>query len=75
MLIVPNVSAVLHFTNSMAARQRWKKSHSIRAAVISHVHDVCGLRYIHDVTADLQPNRIIICEKQLGDFIDIFEKN
>lgn len=30
---------------------------------------------MQDVTADLQPNRIKIFEKQLTDFIDIFEKN
>ncbi|KAG5879421.1 hypothetical protein JTB14_026512 [Gonioctena quinquepunctata] len=54
------LSGIAHFTNSIAARQRWTKSHSIRAALISHVLDVCGLRYLQDVTADLQPNRIII---------------
>ncbi|GBP86801.1 hypothetical protein EVAR_99881_1 [Eumeta japonica] len=69
------LSGIAHFTNSIAARQRWTKSHSIRAALISHVLDVCGLRYKQDVTADLQPNRIKIFEKQLAAFIDIFEKN
>ncbi|KAG5888598.1 hypothetical protein JTB14_037810 [Gonioctena quinquepunctata] len=50
------LSSIAHFTNFIAARQRWTKSHSIRAALISHVLDVCGLRYLQDVTVDLQPN-------------------
>lgn len=69
------LSGIAHFTNSIAARQRWAKSHSIRAALISHVLDVCGLRYLQDITADLQPNRIKIFEKQLAHFIDILEIN
>uniref|UniRef100_A0A2H1WQX5 SFRICE_024036 n=1 Tax=Spodoptera frugiperda TaxID=7108 RepID=A0A2H1WQX5_SPOFR len=33
------LSGIAHFTNSIAARQRWTKTHSIRAALISHVLD------------------------------------
>lgn len=69
------LSGIAHFTNSIAARQRWSKSHSIRAALISHVLDVCGLRYLQDVTADLQPNRIKIYGKQIADFVEILQKN
>lgn len=69
------LSGIAHFTNSLAARQRWSKSHSIRAALISHVLDVCGLRCLQDITADLQPNRIKIFENQLALFIDILETN
>ncbi|GFU88355.1 uncharacterized protein TNCV_847481 [Trichonephila clavipes] len=58
-----------------AARQRWTKSHSIRATIISHVLDVCGLKQLQDVSADLQPNRIKIYGKQLSDFNEIFENN
>ncbi|GFT80917.1 uncharacterized protein TNCV_1935191 [Trichonephila clavipes] len=58
-----------------AARQRWTKSHSIRATIISHVLDVCGLKQLQDVSADLQPNRIKIYGKQLSDFNEIFETN
>ncbi|GFS81880.1 uncharacterized protein TNCV_1544981 [Trichonephila clavipes] len=58
-----------------AARQRWTKSHSIRAAIICHVLDVCGLNQLQDVSVDLQPNRIKIYGKQIADFIEIFEKN
>ncbi|GFX49058.1 uncharacterized protein TNCV_786141 [Trichonephila clavipes] len=69
------LSGIAHFTNSLAARQRWTKSHSIRATLISHVLDVCGLKQLQDVPADLQPNRIKIYGKQLSDFNEIFENN
>ncbi|GFX11448.1 uncharacterized protein TNCV_2818821 [Trichonephila clavipes] len=58
-----------------AARQRWTKSQSIRANIISHVLDVCGLKQLQDVSEELQPNRIKICIKQIADFIEIFENN
>ncbi|GFY45498.1 uncharacterized protein TNIN_423011 [Trichonephila inaurata madagascariensis] len=67
------LSAIAHFTNSTAARQRWTKSHSIIAALICHVLDVCGLKELQDVSVDLQPNRIKIYGKQIADFIEIFE--
>ncbi|GFX51176.1 uncharacterized protein TNCV_2735271 [Trichonephila clavipes] len=69
------LSGIAHFTNSLAARQRWTKSHSIRAIKISHVLAVCGLKQLQDVSADLQPNRIKIYGKQLSDFNEIFENN
>ncbi|CAF4875177.1 unnamed protein product [Pieris macdunnoughi] len=69
------LSGIAHFTNSIAARQRWSKSHSIRAALISHVLDVCGLRNLQDITAELQPNRIKIYGKQIADFIEILKAN
>ncbi|GFV09395.1 uncharacterized protein TNCV_842851 [Trichonephila clavipes] len=58
-----------------AARQRWTRSYNIRAAIISHVLDVCGLKQLQDVSVDLQPNRIKIYGKQIADFIEIFEKS
>ncbi|GFT82888.1 uncharacterized protein TNCV_4434371 [Trichonephila clavipes] len=58
-----------------AARQRWTKSHSIRATIISHVLDVCRLKQLQDVSVDLQPDRIKIYGKQLSDFNEIVETN
>ncbi|GFX93247.1 hypothetical protein TNCV_4761261 [Trichonephila clavipes] len=69
------LKGIAHFTNSLAARQRWTESHSIRATIISHVLDVCGLKQLQDVSVDLQPNRIKIYGKQLSDFNEIFENN
>ncbi|GFX60604.1 hypothetical protein TNCV_3061771 [Trichonephila clavipes] len=58
-----------------AARQRLTKSHSIRATIISHVLDVCGLKQLQDVSVDFQPNRIKNYGKQLSDFNEMFENN
>ncbi|GFT48907.1 uncharacterized protein TNCV_2771221 [Trichonephila clavipes] len=59
------LSGIAHLTISLAARQRWTKSYSIRATIISHVLYFCGLKQLQDVSADLQPNRIKIYGKQL----------
>ncbi|GFX20243.1 uncharacterized protein TNCV_1438021 [Trichonephila clavipes] len=69
------LSGIAHFTNPLAARQRWTKSHSIRATIISHVLDVCRLKQLQDVSEDLQPNGIKIYGKQIADSIEIFENN
>ncbi|CAH1100731.1 unnamed protein product [Psylliodes chrysocephalus] len=69
------LSGISDFTNSIAARQRWTKSHSIRAVLISHVLDVCGLKQNQDVTADLKPSRIKMYAKQVTDFLNILENN
>ncbi|GFW82708.1 uncharacterized protein TNCV_3492801 [Trichonephila clavipes] len=47
------LSGIAHFINSLAARQRWTKSHSIRAIIISYVLDVCGLKQLQDVQKSL----------------------
>lgn len=47
------LSSSAYLTNSIAARQRLTKSHSIRAASISPILDVCGLRSLQDVTYNL----------------------
>ncbi|GFY02175.1 uncharacterized protein TNCV_5100361 [Trichonephila clavipes] len=73
--VARRLSGIAHFTNSLAARQRWTKSHSIRATIISHGLDVCGLKKLQDVSEDLQPNRIKTYGKQIDDFIEIFENN
>ncbi|CAH1111428.1 unnamed protein product [Psylliodes chrysocephalus] len=69
------LSGISHFTNSIAARQRWTKSHSTLAALISHVLDVFGLKEYQDVTADLRPSRIKIYAKQVTDLVNILENN
>ncbi|GFW09389.1 uncharacterized protein TNCV_2066471 [Trichonephila clavipes] len=69
------LSGIAHVTYSLATRQCSSKSHSIRATIISHVLDVCGLKQLQDVSEDLQPNRIKIWGKQIADFSEIFENN
>ncbi|GFV21650.1 hypothetical protein TNCV_1060641, partial [Trichonephila clavipes] len=39
------------------------------------VRDVCGLKQLQDVSADLQPNKLKFITKQLSDFNEIFENN
>ncbi|GFU27035.1 uncharacterized protein TNCV_280221 [Trichonephila clavipes] len=64
------LNAIAHFTNSIAARQRRAKSH-----ILSHVLNICELKQLRDVSANLQQNRNKIYGKQIADFIEIFEKN
>ncbi|XP_076672225.1 uncharacterized protein LOC143371161 [Andrena cerasifolii] len=52
------LTGVIHTSNSISARQRWCKSHSIRAKIISYVMEESGLRNRQDITADLEKNRI-----------------
>ncbi|KAK0084854.1 hypothetical protein PV326_006126 [Microctonus aethiopoides] len=52
------LTRIIHSTNSIFARQRWCKSHSIRSAIISHVMEEVGLRKSQDVTTDLDKKRI-----------------
>ncbi|GFW99180.1 uncharacterized protein TNCV_3009481 [Trichonephila clavipes] len=76
-----NVAVVTHtmeqaqVVGKESARQCWIKSHKIRATIISHILDACGLKQLQDVSEDLQPNRIKIYGKQIADFIEIFENN
>ncbi|CAH0562925.1 unnamed protein product [Brassicogethes aeneus] len=49
----PNkLTGIINNTNSISARQRWCKSHSIRSTIISHVLQKTGLKNTQDVTAD-----------------------
>lgn len=41
-------------TNSLAARQKWCISHSLRTEIISFVMNDCGMKKHQDVTADLK---------------------
>lgn len=57
---VKRLSGIAHFTNSIYSCQHFAIIHSIREALISHILDACGLRYLQDITAKLQPNTIKI---------------
>ncbi|KAJ8914072.1 hypothetical protein NQ315_014266 [Exocentrus adspersus] len=52
------LTGIVHFTNSIPARQRWCKSHSMRSKIITRVLQQAGLRQNQDITADLEKNRI-----------------
>lgn len=44
------LTGIIHSTNSISARQRWCKSHSLRTSIISHVLDEVGLKSRQDIT-------------------------
>ena len=59
------LTGIVHTTNSLSARQRWCKSHSIRSTIVSDVMDETGLRKHQEVTADLQKSRITMNSSQV----------
>lgn len=61
------LTSVLHFTNSISARQRWCKSR-IRSTVISNIIQEAGLRKSQDITADLEKSKIEQSSAQLQAF-------
>lgn len=63
------LTGILHFTNSIGARQRWCKNHSIRSTVIADVMDETGLKKKQDVTADLRASVIKKNTVQIEDFL------
>lgn len=69
------LTGIINLTNSASARQRWCKSHSLRTTIISHVLDEVGLKCRQDITADLQPERIKISERQLEKLLNNIRQN
>lgn len=70
-----SLTGVIHFTGSISARQRWCRSHSIRATVTSHVMMKAGLNSVQDVTADLRPHNINKSAAQLQKLTDTIKKD
>lgn len=64
---------IIHFTNSISARQRWARSHDIRSTIISSMHKNLGLEKEQDVSAELTNHAIRNNTKQLRNFIDAFD--
>lgn len=69
------LTGVSHMTNSISARQRWCKSHSLRSTIIAHVMEETGMRKRQDVTTDLQKNRIKKSSEQIKNFTEIIKTN
>nr|CAH7713468.1 unnamed protein product [Callosobruchus chinensis] len=72
---VNKLTGVSHTTNSISARQRWCKSHTLRSTIISHTMEQAGLRKRQDITADLQKSRINKNSQQLLNFTDNIKQN
>lgn len=69
------LTGISYLTNSIAARQRWCKSHSIRSAIIHFTMERAGLRKTQDVSADLEINRMKKFTQHLNTFITHIHQN
>lgn len=69
------LTGITHFTNSISARQRWSKSHSIRSTIISHVYNESGIKRMQDTTAALEKHTITNDSKNLASFIATVKQN
>lgn len=68
------LTGVSHFTNSIAARQRWALSHSIRTKILSAVKAEVGLSRADDTSHSLQKNQIEKDNKTLNRIIETMKK-
>lgn len=66
---------IITLINSIVARQRWSKSHSIRPTVITYVYGYTQMTKAQDVTAKLEKYRIKINCEQLQKFIKRIENH
>lgn len=69
------LTGISHTTNSIKARQRWCKSHSIRSKIIAHIMEESGLRPDQDITADLEQSRIKKHSLQLEQCLNHIKQN
>ncbi|CAG4994332.1 unnamed protein product [Parnassius apollo] len=63
------LTGVSHFTNSIAARERWALSHSVRTKIMSSVKAEIGLSQADDTSYTLQKNRIEKDSKTLNNIV------
>lgn len=68
------LTGVIHFTNSISARQRWARNHDVRSTIISQVCLELGLQTHQDVSADLTLHNIRKNTEQLHKFMATFER-
>ena len=70
-----SITGISHITNSIAARQRWCKSHSFRTSVLTNVMQDLSMRAKQDVSADLHENRIRKSRAKLDKFLAAIDEN
>ncbi|XP_071577048.1 uncharacterized protein [Temnothorax nylanderi] len=63
-------SGVINLTNSFSARQKWAVTHSLRAALSTHLLEVCDLKNDQDITNDLKNSIIKKRTNDIHKFID-----
>lgn len=52
------LTRISHITNSISAKQRWCRSHTIQSTINTHTMKEAGLTKLQDVTADLQNSKV-----------------
>lgn len=67
------LTGVIHFTNSISARQRWARNHDVRSTVISYVYQELGLQTHQDVSSDLNKHNIQKNIKNLKKFLETLD--
>lgn len=68
------LTGITHLTDSIAARQRWARSHDIRSTIITHVLEEIGINKKQDISAELQPSNIKKSCEQLEKFVKSFDQ-
>lgn len=68
------LTGITHLTDSIAARQRWARSHDIRLTIITHVLEEIGINKKQDISAELQPSNIKKNCEQLEKFVKSFDQ-
>lgn len=69
------LTGVTYMTNSIGARQKWCKSHSIRSTILTHTYDDAGYKKSTDITSDLEPHNINKNRKKLDSLLQVFRSN
>ncbi len=64
-------AGVIHFTESLSARQRWAMNHFLRTQLVSHLLDKLDLKRNDDVAKESHPSRIRKDHKQLLDISEL----
>lgn len=68
------LTGVSHFTNSIAARERWALSHSVRTKIMSFVKAEIGFSQADDTSYTLKKNRIEKDSKTLNSIVETIKK-
>ena len=70
-----SITGITHITNSIAARQRWCKSHNFKTSVLTNVMQDLSMRAKQDVSADLHENRTRKSRAQLDKLLAAIDEN
>ena len=69
------LTGIIHSSNSIAARQRWARTHTDKSAIVTHVYNECGLKKTQDITEDLKIHNVRSSHKQLETLMGLIRQN